>query len=488
MIIQFFNYLLLVIATALAMYVVVRAPRHRPARYFALFAAFLICLRTFSALRVTTYPVSTAPTVLLLVSISLGGVITALMLLLASMFVPQWWEGQRPIRWIVLPYVGTIAIIVVDKLLNLGLITSEIYTSGDTYRLAFTETGSLIIPGLLLVGSLFIIIFLIWAAIGNRKARRTILLMIGLITGAVIAGTIVSNLPQLSEYSGQFQTVLLLIAFAYVILRERAFEPRSQGVRLAMNAMRDAVIITDPTGTIVFVNGAASELEAHEGLLLADVLTTHGFREAVRQAMLAPLSDSSGVVVHLEADAQATIFDVTTQALLDANRNIQGLLVLLSDRTELAQRTRELTTEQQRLSEMVTQLQHEQAQRSELAATVRALSLPLIPVLDGVLVLPLIGTFDEQRMQEFKQVLLQGIDSANARHVLIDLTGVDLVDERHITGIMDGIRAARLLGAECTLVGIRPEIAQSLVTQSVDLQRLRSAATLREALSRHLRM
>ena len=473
----------LVIATALATYVLVRASHHRPARCFVFFTGFLMALRILVGFVPSSE--NTAYFIFLARNIAFSGMITTLMLLLASMFMPQWWEGQRPIRWIILPYLGVAGLSFVDQLLRLHMITSVVEENG-VYTTTLEGVGGILLMVALSISSVFIIIFLSRAAGRNTQTRRTILLMLGILVIAIVFGNIAALVPGLFEVFTRFITIFLLAVFAYVIVREQAFEPRRQGVRLAMNAMRDVVLIADSEGTIVFVNGAAGELGAREGAQLSEVLAARGFGKAVITHMLTPLSVAELSTVQLEVDADARIFDVTTQVLRDADATVQGLFLLLSDRTELVQRTHELTAEQQRLSELVTQLQDEQAQRSELAATVRSLSLPLIPVLDGVLVLPLIGTFDQQRMHEFKQVLLQGITETNARHVLIDLTGIELVDEQHSMGIMEGIQAAQLIGAECILVGIRPATAQSLVAQSIDLRRVRSAATLREALSLYM--
>ena len=484
MITQLINYVIFILGTALASYVLVRASGYRPSRYFAVFAGFLLALRV--TISISEQFDAATPLSLLLVTVSFAGMITSLMVLLASLFMPQWWEDSRPIRWIVLLYLIVPGLMIVDQLLGLGIIQNEAAANDVSRSEVLTPAGSALVYGSLLFGSGFIVIFLIRAAMVDQYARRTIIIMLGLTIISASLGSIAAQFPAFFGVFNQFQSILLLAIFAYVVLRTHLFEPRSVGIRSAMDAMQDAVLISEPGGKIVFVNGSAQALGAAEGMSLTHVLEQRGFDHAVANQILDNIMAVDQSRLHFEAAAAQAVFAVTAQPLLNAHGAVQGMLVLLSDRTELSQRTRELTTEQQRLSEMVTQLQHEQSQRSELAATVRALSLPLIPVLDGVLVLPLIGTFDQQRMQEFKQVLLQGIDHANARHVLIDLTGVDLVDERHIMGIMEGVQAARLLGAECTLVGIRPEIAQSLVAQSINVQTLRSAATLREALSSYM--
>jgi anti-anti-sigma regulatory factor len=171
----------------------------------------------------------------------------------------------------------------------------------------------------------------------------------------------------------------------------------------------------------------------------------------------------------------------------DAHGRLLGTLLLGRDVTEVEQHTALIEQERARLAETVRQLEAEQVERAQLAATVQELSLPLIPVLDGVLVLPLIGAFDDARIDEFTGVLLDGIERAHARLVLIDITGVPLLDTSGAAGLLRGVRAAALLGARCVLVGVRPEIAQALVSLGVPLDELVTAATLQQAVHNEIR-
>ena len=84
-------------------------------------------------------------------------------------------------------------------------------------------------------------------------------------------------------------------------------------------------------------------------------------------------------------------------------------------------------------------------------------------------------------------VLMAGIEQARARLVLIDITGMPLLDTAGAAGLLRGVRAAALLGARCVLVGVRPEIAQSLVALGVPLAELATAATLQQAVHNELR-
>jgi DNA-binding LacI/PurR family transcriptional regulator/anti-anti-sigma regulatory factor len=122
-------------------------------------------------------------------------------------------------------------------------------------------------------------------------------------------------------------------------------------------------------------------------------------------------------------------------------------------------------------------------QANLLADTVRELSSPVIPLLPGVLLVPLIGTFDAQRSQLLIDQLLSRVAEHGAHVVLIDVTGVPLVDTQAAAALVQIANAARLLGARTVLVGVRPEIAQSMVALGIDLRQIETRASLAAALT-----
>lgn len=136
------------------------------------------------------------------------------------------------------------------------------------------------------------------------------------------------------------------------------------------------------------------------------------------------------------------------------------------------------------------ELQAEREMRSEgeqrvrlLADTVRDLGCPIIPLRRGMLLIPLIGVIDSHRGQQIIETVLTGVVDQHATYVLIDISGVPLVDT-HVAGLlMDTTRAVMLLGAQAILVGVRPEIAQSIVALGIDLRNFTTYATLEAALA-----
>jgi rsbT co-antagonist protein RsbR len=110
------------------------------------------------------------------------------------------------------------------------------------------------------------------------------------------------------------------------------------------------------------------------------------------------------------------------------------------------------------------------------------LSTPVVALWDGVLALPLIGTLDSERTQVVMESLLERIVETGASIAIIDITGVPTVDTLVAQHLLKTVGAARLMGAECIISGIRPQIAQTIVHLGVDLGDVVTKATLASAL------
>ena len=109
------------------------------------------------------------------------------------------------------------------------------------------------------------------------------------------------------------------------------------------------------------------------------------------------------------------------------------------------------------------------------------LSTPVITLWEGVVALPLIGTLDSMRAQVVMESILQKIVDTGAAIAIIDITGVPTVDTLVAQHLMKTIAAARLMGADCIISGIRPQIAQTIVHLGIDLANVTTKATLADA-------
>jgi rsbT co-antagonist protein RsbR len=110
------------------------------------------------------------------------------------------------------------------------------------------------------------------------------------------------------------------------------------------------------------------------------------------------------------------------------------------------------------------------------------LSTPVIQIWDEILVLPLVGTIDSRRAMQIMERLLEGVAGTNASIVIIDITGVPVVDSEMANRLLRSIKAAKVMGAECILTGLSPQISYTIVNMGVDLRDVITRASLRDGL------
>ena len=109
------------------------------------------------------------------------------------------------------------------------------------------------------------------------------------------------------------------------------------------------------------------------------------------------------------------------------------------------------------------------------------LSTPVVKLWDGILALPIIGTLDSSRTQMVMENLLQTVVATNSKFAIIDITGVPTVDTLVAQHLLKTITAARLMGAECIISGVRPQIAQTIVHLGINLEDVVTKAKLSDA-------
>ncbi|UDY23649.1 STAS domain-containing protein [Nocardioides sp. Kera G14] len=119
------------------------------------------------------------------------------------------------------------------------------------------------------------------------------------------------------------------------------------------------------------------------------------------------------------------------------------------------------------------------AQQTE---TLLELSTPVVKLWDGIVALPLVGTLDSARTQVVMEALLQALVETGSEHAIIDITGVAAVDTQVAQHLLKTVQAARLLGAECIVSGIRPQIAQTVVALGIEFGDIHTKASLADAM------
>lgn len=163
------------------------------------------------------------------------------------------------------------------------------------------------------------------------------------------------------------------------------------------------------------------------------------------------------------------------QQLAQAN---QALEARVAERTAALQAA--LAESEQRQAALAAALADNERQRSEI----RALSVPILAVRDDMLVMPLIGALDGERLALAQQRALQAIEQSRVRSLLVDVTGVPFLDQTAADGLIALARSVRLLGARLTLIGVSPEVAQTIVGLGIALGDIRVARDLRDAMQR----
>lgn len=182
----------------------------------------------------------------------------------------------------------------------------------------------------------------------------------------------------------------------------------------------------------------------------------------------------TGAVLEIEDSYQlphgTRWFSIRYQPLRDAAGEITRILSLADDVTPRKQHE---LAEQQRQTEV---LEQQTALLAELAT-------PLLTINATTVVMPLVGAVDTRRVQQITETLLAGVATRGARMVILDITGVPVVDTQVADALLQSAQAVKLLGAESVLTGIRPEVAQTLVQLGVDLRAITTRGTLQDGIA-----
>lgn len=234
-----------------------------------------------------------------------------------------------------------------------------------------------------------------------------------------------------------------------------------------LGAMIDAVIVVGRDGKIVIANAAARRMlggkAAEDQPFAAALAGAPGELSAAE--LLERFGSAAGVEVACVAeDGREIPVSLLASPLSGASAELEGAVCVARDITE----RRRAEEEQARLAAEVRRQQ----------AALLELSTPLVPIAAGVVALPLVGAVDAARAAQLIDVLLRGIEQHGARAAILDITGVPVVDTQVAAAIMRAVQAARLLGTEVVLTGVRPEVARTLVALEIDLAQVVTRGTL----------
>lgn len=146
----------------------------------------------------------------------------------------------------------------------------------------------------------------------------------------------------------------------------------------------------------------------------------------------------------------------------------------------LAERREETLSYQRELETQIDTIDKQQV-------AIRELSTPIIEVWAGVLCAPIVGVLDSARAAEMTSALLNTVVETKANLAIIDITGIEAMDTQATDHFLRMARAIRLLGAECALSGVHPNVARTIVHMGIDLGDIASFRTLRDVLQNHVK-
>jgi len=220
--------------------------------------------------------------------------------------------------------------------------------------------------------------------------------------------------------------------------------------------------------------------------LVAGLLDNATAPSAVAARSLGQAFGQQGLGLAALLQAQASAFEIIAGRFGGAAQPIGIVSNYFTELIDSFVKTEQAEVENQR-AEMerayTRTVEEQQDQQRQLLSTIRELSTPIIPVYEGILVLPLVGSIDSRRATEVTERLLEEIAAQQAEIVIIDITGVSLIDTSTANHLLMTTRAANLLGSHVVLVGIGAEIAQTIVHLGVELHGLVTLADLQAGIA-----
>lgn len=404
----------------------------------------------------------------------------SLLLFFAALYTPQLWQR----RWLVYTLIGVYGFSSLCFILDLAA-GSHLFLAAATEidgQYSGTEYGPLgwamayffNFSWVLQLGVLG------YAFAKQPRERMPLLVLLG---GTIVSGmlsAVARFSPVVITVAPSVSDVMFVGSLAYLLFRRRIFETTRVAIDLALQHIPQGIAVIALDQTVLWVNPMATQLLG----LQVGPLDAHDETQAYRQQALSMALATEGTE-HTVQIAPYTL-GLSSTSIRDHQGNVQGFLLLARDVTAVHHAEQTLHERQRELEHTLGALQDAYAAQQQLIEKVHVLSMPIIPVLDGVIVVPLIGALDEQWRAEFLHRLLQGIERHRARIALLDLTGLSTLDLEAASVVAHAVQSARLLGADVMLVGVRPETAQALVTLNLDLRMVRTAPTLASALAHQL--
>lgn len=269
---------------------------------------------------------------------------------------------------------------------------------------------------------------------------------------------------------------------------------RTRSFEATIRSIADGVIVSDLEGNFVHFNKAAESIlgigatstpvsgwSETYGCFRPDGVTPVPSEELpLVRALRGEVVRSTELFIRHAKQPEGVFIEVVARSIVDERGGRTGAVAVFRDITERKQHEREM-------AEKLASEREKNDALERLRLAVQELSTPILEVWDGILALPLIGVVDSKRTEQMMTRLLDAVVEMHAKFMIIDVTGVDVLDSATADHLLKIVRSVELLGARCVLSGIRPSVAQTLVDLGVSFGSLATQRNLKHALRTCLR-
>jgi rsbT co-antagonist protein RsbR len=259
----------------------------------------------------------------------------------------------------------------------------------------------------------------------------------------------------------------------------KAAEELQQKLAAVIENSSDFISIAETSGKIIFVNEAGRKLvgfESNEEALeswMQQYYTPEDLAYVENEVMqIVKREDTWQGMLRFRHFKTGEVFPIAYSVVAVRDKLTHKMIAIATIARDIREQL-QAEAERAALQEQVIEAQR---------MVIRELGTPLIPLADGIVAMPLLGTIDSRRTQQIMETLLEGCSQLQAEVVILDITGVKVVDIQVADGLIRTARAASLLGSEVIITGIGPEVAQTLVQLGVDLGSIVTRSTLQNGI------
>jgi rsbT co-antagonist protein RsbR len=266
-------------------------------------------------------------------------------------------------------------------------------------------------------------------------------------------------------------------------------QSQSSILRATLDGIADGVLVADETGRFTHVNAAAqpfmklseepdpsTEWRKASGFFRSDGVTPYPPEEhPIARAMRGESVDNEVIFLRTSRMTEGMWLHTSARPVYTEDKVFRGAVGIFRD-----------ISEQRRWQQEMAQQLVREREKNDLLERMRSaieqLSTPILEVWDEVLAVPVIGVVDSTRAADMMERVLEAVERKQCRFLIIDITGVDVIDTGTADRFLKLVAAVELLGARCFLTGVRAAVAQTLVSLGMDLKGLTALRTLRHAL------